>query len=55
MLVVDDNVDAAQTVAMLLEMSGHEGRMVHDGPSALVAALAWQPELVLLDIGLPEA
>ena len=43
-LVVDDNVDAAQAMVMLLEMSGHEGRM---------AALAWQPELVLLDIGLP--
>ena len=52
-LVVDDNVDAAQAMAMLLEMSGHEGRMAHDGPSALEAALCWQPELVLLDIGLP--
>ena len=52
-LVVDDNVDAAQAMAMLLEMSGDEGRMAHDGPSALEAALAWQPELVLLDIGLP--
>ena len=52
-LVVDDNVDAAQTVAMLLEMSGHKGRIAHDGPSALEAALAWQPDVVLLDIGLP--
>ena len=52
-LVVDDNVDAAQTVAMLLDMSGHECRMAHCGPSALEAALAWQPEVVLLDIGLP--
>ena len=52
-LVVDDSVDAAQTVAMLLDMSGHECRMAHGGPSALEAALAWQPEVVLLDIGLP--
>ncbi|MDP2817606.1 MAG: ATP-binding protein [Polaromonas sp.] len=52
-LVVDDNVDAAQTVAMLLEMSGHGVRMAHDGPDALEVALAWHPDLVLLDIGLP--
>ena len=52
-LVVDDNVDAAQTVAMLLDMSGHQCRMAHGGPSALEAALAWQPDVVLLDIGLP--
>ena len=52
-LVVDDNVDAAQTVAMLLDMSGHESRMAHDGPGGLEAVLAWQPDVVLLDIGLP--
>ncbi len=52
-LVVDDNVDAAQTVAMLLDMSGHQCRMAHDGPGGLEAALAWQPDAVLLDIGLP--
>ncbi|GAB3480171.1 PAS domain-containing hybrid sensor histidine kinase/response regulator [Polaromonas eurypsychrophila] len=52
-LVVDDNVDAAQTVAMLLQMSGHEVRMAHDGPDAVDMALAWHPDLVLLDIGLP--
>ena len=52
-LLVDDNVDAAQTVAMLLDMSGHQCRMAHDGPSGLDAALAWQPDVVLLDIGLP--
>ena len=52
-LVVDDNVDAAQSVAMLLDMSGHQCRMAHDGPSGLEAALAWQPDVVLLDIGLP--
>lgn len=52
-LVVDDNVDAAQTVAMLLDLSGHQCRMAHDGLTALEAALAWQPDVVLLDIGLP--
>ena len=52
-LVVDDNVDAAQTLEMLLEFSGYEVRMVHDGLSAVEAALAWRPDAVLLDIGLP--
>ena len=52
-LVVDDNVDAAQTLGMLLEFSGYEVRMVHDGLSAVEAALAWRPDAVLLDIGLP--
>ncbi|MDB5842918.1 MAG: hypothetical protein JWP79_228 [Polaromonas sp.] len=52
-LVVDDNVDAAQTLGMLLEFSGYEVRMAHDGLSAVDAALAWRPDAVLLDIGLP--
>ena len=52
-LVVDDNLDAAQTLAMLLEISGHSVRMAHDGPGALEAALVWHPDMVLLDIGLP--
>ena len=53
-LVVDDNVDAAQSLALLLEMSGHEVRLAYDGLSAMAAAIAYQPEVVLLDIGLPE-
>ena len=52
-LVVDDNVDAAQSLAMLLEMSGHEIRMAYDGPSALEAAREYRPDMMLLDIGLP--
>ena len=52
-LVVDDNVDAAQTMGMLLDLSGYEVRMVHDGLGAVDAALAWRPDAVLLDIGLP--
>ena len=52
-LVVDDNVDLAHSLVMLLEISGHAARMVHDGPSALETALIDPPDVVLLDIGLP--
>jgi PAS domain S-box-containing protein len=52
-LVVDDNIDAAESMALLLRLSGHEVRVVYDGPSALAEARAHRPEVVLLDIGLP--
>jgi PAS domain S-box-containing protein len=52
-LVVDDNVDSAHTMEIYLNMEGHEVRMAHDGPSALELAREWQPEVLLLDIGLP--
>ncbi|HJT75642.1 MAG TPA: ATP-binding protein, partial [Gemmataceae bacterium] len=52
-LVVDDNVDAAESVALLLRTRGHEVRTAHDGAAALQAAEAFRPEVVLLDIGLP--
>jgi CheY-like chemotaxis protein len=52
-LVVDDNVDAAQSLAMLLRILGHDVRTAHEGNAALVAAHAFQPEVALLDIGLP--
>ena len=52
-LVVDDNVDAARSLAVLLEMCGHQVTLAYDGPSATQAALAYQPDVVLLDIGLP--
>jgi PAS domain S-box-containing protein len=52
-LVVDDNEDVADTLALLLRQGGHEVRVAHDGPAALEAARAYQPEVVLLDIGLP--
>ncbi len=52
-LVVDDNADSAESLAILLQMQGHDVRMAHDGPSALAAAREHRPELVLLDIGLP--
>jgi CheY-like chemotaxis protein/anti-sigma regulatory factor (Ser/Thr protein kinase) len=52
-LVVDDNVDAASSLALLLKLDGHEVRLAHDGPGALQAARAFAPEVILLDIGLP--
>ncbi len=52
-LVVDDNHDAASSMAMLLELDGHEVVMVHDGAAAYEAAEAHRPDVVLLDIGLP--
>jgi len=52
-LVVDDNVDVAQSLTMLLEASGHDFRTAHDGPNALATALDYRPDVVLLDIGLP--
>lgn len=52
-LVVDDNRDSAESMAVLLEMVGHEVRTAIDGPAALAAAAAFRPHLVLLDIGLP--
>jgi PAS domain S-box-containing protein len=52
-LVVDDNEDGLETLATLLELSGHEVRTAPDGPSALVAATDFRPDIVLMDIGLP--
>jgi PAS domain S-box-containing protein len=52
-LVVDDNVDSAEILARLLRMSGHDVRTAYAGPTALEAAVAHPPDVVLLDIGLP--
>lgn len=52
-LVVDDNVDAADSLGMILRLNGHQVAIAHDGPGALAAAESFQPEAVLLDIGLP--
>jgi PAS domain S-box-containing protein len=52
-LVVDDNVDGAESLAMMLRISGHETRTAHSGPEALDAARSFKPEVVFLDIGLP--
>ncbi len=53
-LVVDDNIDSAESLAMLLEITGHEVRMAHDGREAVNVASAFLPEVILLDIGLPK-
>jgi CheY-like chemotaxis protein/two-component sensor histidine kinase len=52
-LVIDDNVDAALGMAMLVQTAGYEVRTVHDGPSALEILRNYQPEFVLIDLGLP--
>jgi CheY-like chemotaxis protein len=52
-LVVDDNRDAADMLAMLLQLSGHETHTAHDGVEAIEATTRLQPDLILLDIGLP--
>jgi PAS domain S-box-containing protein len=52
-LIVDDNEDAARTLATILEMTGHPVKLAYDGLSALQAVAAHRPNVVLLDIGLP--
>ncbi|MFN2644162.1 MAG: PAS domain S-box protein [Burkholderiales bacterium] len=52
-LVVDDNVDAAATLDLLLRSLGHETRVAHDGVQALDIAREFRPEVILLDIGMP--
>ncbi len=52
-LIVDDNRDAAETLAHLLQLSGHEVRLVSNGPAALAEAARLPPDVVLLDIGMP--
>ena len=52
-LVVDDNVDAASSLSMLLSLDGHDVQAAYDGQSALRLAEEFRPAVVLLDIGLP--
>ena len=52
-LAADDNVDAAQSLAMLLSVLGHEVRTAHDGQAAVEMAESFRPDVVLLDIGMP--
>jgi CheY-like chemotaxis protein len=53
-LVVDDNTDAADSVAILLGAAGYDVRVGYSAKSALQTAVEYQPDIVLLDIGLPE-
>jgi PAS domain S-box-containing protein len=52
-LVVDDNGDSADSLALLLSLAGHETHVARDGPQALVRAEALRPDAILLDLGLP--
>lgn len=52
-LVVDDNADSAESLAMLLELLHHDVRTAHDGTAALAVAREFRPNVVVLDIGLP--
>jgi CheY-like chemotaxis protein len=52
-LLVEDNVDAADALAMLLELLGHDVQVVHDGLAALEALQRMRPDVMLIDIGLP--
>ncbi len=52
-MVVDDNVDSAKTIAWMLEMMGHEPSLVHCGTEAINRARESAPDAILLDIGLP--
>ena len=52
-LIIDDDMDSAESLAMLLEMSGHHTRAAFDGRQALAMAQDFRPEVVLCDLGLP--
>src|SRR5262245_55300319 len=53
-LVVDDNVDSAESLAVLLRLYGHDVRLAHDGEAALEEARSFQPDVMFLDIDLPK-
>jgi len=53
-LIADDNHDAAESLALLLRMEGHEVTVVHNGKEALASCQALMPEVAILDIGMPE-
>ena len=53
-LVTDDNRDAAKSLALLLRYSGHEVETAYDGRQAIAKAEVWRPDVMLLDLGMPE-
>lgn len=53
-LIADDNRDAAESLSLLLELSGHEVRVAHLGQAALSLAQTFRPDVALLDIGMPD-
>ena len=52
-VVTDDNIDGAETLAMVLRMVGHDVRVAHDGPSTVEMATTFEPEVIFLDVGMP--
>ncbi len=52
-LVVDDDPDTVESLAQLLSRFGHEARTARDGPEALTVAVAFRPDVAILDLGLP--
>jgi len=52
-LVIDDNIDAAESIAVFLRLEGHEVRTVSDGPQAIAIAQVFAPQVAVVDIGLP--
>jgi CheY-like chemotaxis protein len=52
-LIVDDNVDSAKMMKMILNLNGYEARIAYDGVEALTTAVEFKPEIILLDLGLP--
>jgi two-component system CheB/CheR fusion protein len=53
-LVIEDNLDAAESLRLALQLEGHEVEVAHDGPAGIAQARALTPEVVLCDIGLPD-
>lgn len=53
LMIVDDNKDAAISLAILLRLKGHDVMITHDGPSALDLAVSFQPDAIFLDLGMP--
>jgi signal transduction histidine kinase/ActR/RegA family two-component response regulator len=53
-LIADDNRDAADSLGMLLELAGHDVKVTHSGNAALIAGASYRPDVVILDIGMPD-
>jgi two-component system CheB/CheR fusion protein len=53
-LVIEDNIDVAESLSDALEMEGYQTVVAHDGPSGIEKARSFHPEAILCDIGLPE-
>ena len=53
-LIADDNRDAADRLGMLLELAGHDVNVTHSGAAALAAGKSYRPDVVILDIGMPD-